>query len=413
MTDCLFRRGLGSVRAVWLLFTLVVVLCTSNVLGSAGSAPAGSPSSNLLAAPLAYQETDFNVTSWSLTIRTQSTAFAREPAAVAGKTIRGVLDFGDGASNGIPFLWQRDARKLFLDLNRNRDLTDDPSGVCLSRAESSVAYQMFTNAHLAFTTAAGRCPVLADVNLYDYSSGPLGGIAEVRSLWQGRMTLNGRDWQVGLVPSDLNQTALFENCQLLLRPWEQRILPFTTSDGSLATVSLTKNLFLDGHAYQLTSETRSERGEVRPVLRFAGQTAALGEVKVTGKFIQRLVLSGAPYLVVLDQPAGAVKVPVGGYGQPGILLEQGGARARYNSSQPFSVAGISVNDRTPAILDAGGPLTNSVTVTRQGQDLRLDYQLIGAGGATYRLVNQDSSRPPTFAIFKGERKIGAGNFEFG
>ena len=74
---------------------------------------------------------------------------------------------------------------------------------------------------------------------------------------------------------------------------------------------------------------------------------------------------------------------------------------------------ISVSDKAPAVLDAGGPLTNSVTAIREGQDLRLDYKLIGAGGATYQLVKHDTSKPPEFAIYKGDRKIASGKFEFG
>ncbi len=109
----------------------------------------------------------------------------------------------------------------------------------------------------------------------------------------------------------------------------------------------------------------------------------------------------------------SVLVPVGSYNQPDILLEQNGVEAFCNSSQSQAGGRISVDDRTPAVLDAGGPLTNSVIVSRHGQDLRLDYRLLGAGGATYQLVNRDYSRPPEFAIYKGDKKIASGKFEFG
>jgi hypothetical protein len=72
-----------------------------------------------------------------------------------------------------------------------------------------------------------------------------------------------------------------------------------------------------------------------------------------------------------------------------------------------------VDGKTPAVLDAGGPLTNSVTASRHGQDLRLDYRLVGAGGETYQLVKQDRSQPPEFAIYRGDKRIASGKFEFG
>jgi len=137
-------------------------------------------------------------------------------------------------------------------------------------------------------------------------------------------------------------------------------------------------------------------------------------VKITGKFIQRLVLTGGPYLVCLDQPAGTVDIPVGSYSPSSILLKQGDTEAyQYNSSQPVSGSWIVVKTNAPVVLNVGGPLTNSVTATREGQDLSLDYKLIGAGGATYRLLNQDSSKPPKFTIYKSDREIASDNFQFG
>ena len=65
------------------------------------------------------------------------------------------------------------------------------------------------------------------------------------------------------------------------------------------------------------------------------------------------------------------------------------------------------------MLTAGGPLTNSVTVTRRGNLLVFDYRLLGAGGDTYQLGTTDYSKPPQFAVYQGDQKIASGNFEFG
>ena len=66
----------------------------------------------------------------------------------------------------------------------------------------------------------------------------------------------------------------------------------------------------------------------------------------------------------------------------------------------------------PAVLTAGGPLTNSVSVSRRGRYLALNYQLVGAGGP-YQLVNQDRSHPPEFTVYQGDKKVASGKFEFG
>jgi len=216
-TDCQSWRRPGF-RAAGFAVALMVALCPGQVLRAADSAASSSPPANAIRVQLEYQEAAYNVAGLSLSLKTETSPFPKEPAAAAGKTVRGVLVLGDNASNSIPFVWQRDARKLFLDLNRNRDLTDDSNGVFLARAEGSISYQTFTNVHLLFNTAAGRCRVLADLNFYDYSNSQIGGVVEVRSFWQGKATLNGHDWQVGMVPINLNQFGSFENSQLLLRP---------------------------------------------------------------------------------------------------------------------------------------------------------------------------------------------------
>ena len=168
--------------------------------------------------------------------------------------------------------------KLYLDLNRNRDLTDDSAGVFSARETQRVYYQTFTNVHLLFNTASGESPVLAEVNFYDYGSRPSCSLA-VRSLWQGKVTLQGRDWQVGIVPNNLNQSGSLENGRLLLRLWEKRNQPFNTYDGSLATIPFSRNLFVDGHAYQLNLTVRPQDGETRLALQFIGTVRSTGRIE--------------------------------------------------------------------------------------------------------------------------------------
>lgn len=399
-------------RATSLPTVFLAVFCPGNMLRAGDVVPSNSPSQATTTALLEYQETGYSVITWSVSITPHSVPFKKEPAAVPGKVVRGVLNFGGSSSNSIPFLWQRDAGKLYLDLNHNQDLTDDPEGAFSARVFRPTSYQTFTNVHLLFNIPSGKCPVLADISFWDFGSRPNGNLA-VRSFWQGKATLQGRDWQVGIVPNVMNQPGSLETGQLLLRPWEERDKAFNAYGGSLDTFPFSRKLFVGDHAYQLTCLTTPQNGELKPALQYTEQPVALGELKITGQFIRRLVLPGGPYLVVLDHPAASVKVPVGTYRQPNIRLAQNGAEAFCLSDFPQSGNRITVDDKTPVALNVGGPLTNSVTATRHGQDLRLDYRLIGAGGAIYQLANSDRSKPPEFAIYKGDKKIASGKFEFG
>jgi hypothetical protein len=240
---------------------------------------------------------------------------------------------------------------------------------------------------------------------------------------------------VGILEDAWGRFGSFDNSRLLLRPWEKRNQPFNVGDGLLDTVPFSRKLFVDGHAWQLEGIARSQNGEAGPALQFTEQSVALGELKITGQFIGRLVLAGGPYLVILDQPASVVKIPTGSYSQFDIRLQRDGAEAftrpgqspmatgssgssssviaNSGSGEPKAAGRISVDGKTPAVLNAGGPLTNSVTASRQGADLHLDYLLVGAGGGTYQLAKRDTSKPPQFAVYQGDKKIGSGDFEYG
>jgi len=390
---------------------------------------AGDPSPALASlARLEYQETAHGCTSLGVSITQQSAVFKHEPAAVAGKVIRGTLNFGDNPSNAIPFLWQRDAGKLFLDLKRDQDFTRDSAGMFSANLTAPLNYQTFTDVHLMFTTSSGPCPLLANLSIWDYGVN-MGCSACLRSFYQGKATLAGQDWQVGVVPTiwvgkSGHRDFSIENGHLLLRRWEKRNQAFDAANG-LDTVPFWKQLYFDGHAYQLNwlpgsqnSNQPGRRPALQASLQFVEQTVPLGELKITGKFIRRLTLSGNsgnPWFTVLDQPAGTVRVPNGSYTQPFVQLEQNGIQAIWdaNSSSSARQASIVVNALTSTTLDIGGPLTNSVAVSRHGSDLRLDYRLLGAGGQRYQLASLDRSHPPEFAIYHAGKKIGAGNFEFG
>ena len=403
------RIRLKCVGLVRLVSALLTVIVPAQILHAADAATSPTP----VTSSLEYQETEFGIANWPVSFTTQTEPFTKEQPA-EGRIVRGSLSLG--ASNAVSFVWQRDAGKFFLDLNRNQDLTDDPAGVFSTPAKSRI-YQSFTKIRLPVQTDRGRCQILADIDLWDYSQQP-GCNLTVRSFWQGKVTLNGKDWQIGMIPAISyakrgNRSISFETGHLLLRPWAKRNQSFNNHSGSVAVVPFARKLFMDDHAYQLDWVVGAQNSEVKLAIQFAEQTVELGELRITGKYIQRLVLTGQPYLVILDQPAAMVKVPVGSYNQPTVRLEQGGKEAFYDPNRRPTGRRISVTAKTPADLAIGGPLTNSVSVTRRGQDLSMDYRLIGVGGMAYQLGNQNYSDPPGFAVFKADKKIASGNFEFG
>ena len=363
-----------------------------------------------MTASLDYREVNYSVINWGLTLVAKSSAFNKEPVFSGSKVIRGTLQLGGSKSDEMGFAWDRAAGKLYLDVNRNLDLTDDTAGVLSCGRGFNDSFQFFTNVRLPFKTDAGSRPMLVDLSFYYF--GQANCTVAMRSFWQGKVILQGADWEVGLLANPLDQRASLESGSLLLRPWGDRNKPFSLYNGALDAVPFSRNLFVGNQAYELRCTNEVQGGLVKVQLQFAEQQPRLGELKITGDYVQRVTLEGGPYMVVLDKPAAVVKVPVGRYGQTKVCLIKGDTQAYLDARTQADAGHITVSEAAPAILAVGGPLTNSVSLNRQGRKLALNYQLVGAGGA-YRMVNEDRSHPPEFAVYQGDRKVGSGKFEFG
>ncbi len=374
------------------------------------------------------------LTTWGLTLRREPKAFQKEPDTGGRKVCRGSFNLETGADEGTAFLWDYTKGKIYLDLNHNRDLTDDPQGN-LSCPVSRYNYyvQSFMNVQLKVKTARGNYPVTLDITLYAPEGNRLNGSAGIRSFWEGRLSLGGRDYQIGRIDRVPGQFGMENEGALLLRPWEQRSQPWDLMNGNLAAFDFTQNLFFAGRAYRVDCLLVERDQEPRFKVSFREKEAELGELKLTGQYIDRLVLSAkrqrqrAPlnagkvnedsssFTVVLDQPPATVKVPAGEYETCRVFLRSGGVAAYnelryYNNSKTVSV---SANNTQPTVLAIGGPLTNSVTASARGKDLSLNYCLLGGGGETYQLATVDRSRPPRFVIYKNGQRIHSGQFEFG
>ncbi len=139
------------------------------------------------------------------------------------------------------------------------------------------------------------------------------------------------------------------------------------------------------------------------------QEPALGELKLDGKYIERLVLSrNDGHREVFSDPKETVKLPVGQYLLQDVRLKGGYTRRTIGASQ----SRVTISEGETAVLKVGAPLKQTVSVRRRGRMLELSYGLHGVGGATYTAVTNANKRP-AFAIYKGEREIATGEFEFG
>ncbi len=134
-----------------------------------------------------------------------------------------------------------------------------------------------------------------------------------------------------------------------------------------------------------------------------------GKLKLEGKSVKRLILdadggSREEYDITGEE----IELPSGKYRLVEVQLEGDYTHKWWQGENPAELEIIS--DRTVP-LKFGAPLRQCVKAVRQGGCLKLDYELVGIGGETYRIGNRTS--PPQFTVYRGEERIGSGEFNYG
>ena len=374
------------------------------------SSPSPAPSQVVR---LEYSELDHSLIDLGLSVTAQPLPFRKEPAFGRRNILRGSLRFGNDPDQAVPFAWDNTEGRLFLDLNGNQDLTDDPAGAFSSpRSRRSRTFQTFTNVHLNFRTAAGSHPLLIDLNLHRADNG-LGGYAGLRSFWETKLTFQGRDWQFAAIENLPGQIGSLRGSYLLLRPWESRNELVTFFGGSLIASGFSRDLFLQDRAFRLNCAYEKVGNSPSYKVELQPRQPALGQLQLTGQSLGRVILRSPDFMVILDSPGSTVSIPVGTYAEQDVYLKHGTSAAYQDPTRRPTLKTVNVNEGSTTVLAAGGPLTNSVTVTQRGKRLILGHQIVGADGASYQLMNRDRSKPPRFVIHQSGKTIASGNFEFG
>ncbi len=392
MIGRILGRWLCSACVSWLVPVLVLLLHVN------ASAQTATGNSKTYTAQLTLTEAPTAINSQVVAVRQEVGKFKQEPVFKDKHPFRGHAPIQcAGISNEWAFVWDAAGGKLHLDLNGNLDLTDDPGGVYTSRG--SARYQTFEQVRLPPPGKAVAPTVVVDVSLNTYGGQP-SFILSPRSFLQGSVTLD-QEYQVGLIESGNG-----DRFDLLLRPWNQRDKPFAADRLSTEVFSFPKRLFV-GRAYDVERVGNGAQQEVR----FTEASVPMGELSVSGQFVRKLVLRNSEWVVLLSRVADTRKVPVADYTNCRLMIETNGAQATLQ--EPFLSSGFpcKVNTNKPAVLVAGGPLTNIVQVAKRGRYLSLDYRLVGAGGHPYKLSTLRNE--PKFAVYQGDRRLASGKFEFG
>jgi hypothetical protein len=421
----------------WLVSFLILP-----ALSIKGQTPAGTEALTASVVHLQYHEVDFAPLAWEVGVESGA-VFSKEPVFSGPGVFRGLLRLGTDTNAFVPFVWDDGQRRLCLDLNRNRDLTDDPAGVF---TDTGRYVHLFRDILLEFPSKQGPYQVRVDAHVLGQgvSARKVRVFLYVRSLWDGAVELNGKKWYVAVIdrPDGRLGPALGANeisDRMVLRPWAERDKPFLWWHATLTNIhelshvrlvtfpyrhagnaevfdafNLPANLFLEGRAYQLGCRIERTGDQAGLALSFQQFQTPLGKLHLGGDFIRRIVLddgsSPEGITAVFDNPAADVEVPQGVYARQLVLLQGAGGT---NVAVGLGTNRLAVTATNEARLDAGGPLRNRVEIGRAPRiAVTLHYRLANAAGIGFNLAIRNR-KAPRVTIRQANAVVGQGQFEFG
>ncbi|MBI4865140.1 MAG: hypothetical protein HY815_33505 [Candidatus Riflebacteria bacterium] len=340
--------------------------------------------------------------------------FRKEPPFAGQDVVRRALETGPDRTGYVGFAWDVLGQKLYLDLNRNLDLTDDPKGVLRNKSGSPV-FQKFPSVPIESTKDEVPVTHRVDLELGRFTT-ELYCTMTIRSGWRGEIELAGERWQLGIV-DDLDRRSSRSD-RLILTPPEAA--KQTSPEAARMhrkrrlELPLLDSLHLNGYGYDVRLAFRSGPEGSSVAATFTETRPALGRLEVTGQSIGRIVLqrtepirSGA---VIIDSPKRFSPVPLGFYDYSSVDLEGGETTGWFVAR----TGPITILADAPRVFGHGAPLQNLVTVEREGSTLALSYKLQGVGGETYQLEAGpgEDSRPGLTIRHEG-RQLVSDHFEYG
>ena len=239
---------------------------------------------------LEYRELSYPIANYPVSFTLQSAPFKKEPNLGGRAATRGIFKFGNNTEQFVSFILDRSQGKLYLDLNRNQDLTDDTHGVFTTTERGVGAYyQSFANIPLTFKTAVGTQPALVDLAIYHYGN-PMTVQAGCRYCWEAKTSFQGRDYLLALADNLTGKLGSPEGGYLVLRPWAAGNQAFSVQNASLDGFPFARGLFFAGQTYHLDWSFLRRDGALGYKVELNPQVAELGELKLTGKYVNRLVV---------------------------------------------------------------------------------------------------------------------------
>lgn len=338
---------------------------------------------------------------FSLPLGKTEVRFQKEPEYAGEQIVRSVLCVAPGKKEFVGFACDLEARKLYLDLNRNLDLTDDPDGV-RTCGEDDYGRE-YPDIAISVEQGGRHREMVVDLQIYGESWGRY----TVKSSWESdAVAIGGKPYRVSVV--DNGDGVIGQEDTLFLEPMEKA----RKKSDAFARVELQAPtvLTVDGApfdlSYAVSADGKSLALSVEP-----GQEK-LVTVELAGEGVERLVMQDQGSAAVFFAPKSVIRLPAGRY--------RGSVRVRTGEGknsilwEAFNVSRRTQGKDGESWL-VGGPIVSKLTCSKSGSQLTFNQATTGAGGETYSLAGSSGKAlgKPKLRVKKNGKIIHVGKFEYG
>lgn len=329
--------------------------------------------------------------------------FKNEPEYAGAQVVRSHFSVAPGPHGSMGFACDSEGQKLYLDLNRNLDLTDDPEGIRESRPGSGG--REFPHISIPIEQAGRRREIAMDLQIYGENRGGY----TIRSSWgSDAVDIGGKTYRAAVV--DDGDGVIGPADFLFLEPVGDEF-EAVGDPGKRVELQVPASLVLDGQPYALALALGRDGKSME--LSIVPAAEELVDVPVTGKGLERLTLQNEGRAALFFAPESTIRLPAGRYrAEVWVRAGAGDTTSLWKSRRVF----LDVREgNNPEPWGVGGPIVRKLTCSMAGSCLTFDQAATGAAGETYSLVNAPGQAPekPKLRIRHEGEIIHVGEFEYG
>lgn len=334
--------------------------------------------------------------------------FKNAPANTANDNcITGILRLGNVNTNEFPYLYEKKSGLLHIDLNKNYDLGDDSSNTLTRQATSSESYPTFI-CELPITSNGRTIFEKFNINFY-YSN--LNVI--LVSGWGGEIELGGHSYKL-TIKDNLDNIIETKNISgsadsFFLQPLDKEGLPVSPYYEYFQCNSFAHDVFVNNTSYRISYKFADEGKSPDLILSAEEIKKEFTEIKILNKDVDRLIFFGDS-TAVIDDISDFVKIPAGNYHSVKLILR----RAKTSSfAYSYITNTFNFTQNQTHVFSYGGKLRSVAEVSQNLDYLLMNYKLESDDGAKYDLYSGGGMIEPGFEIYKNDKLLASGKFQFG